>query len=90
MSLKEKLELLNDQSSITEIQNYIEYMKKDRGFDTIPIEREFMLMTEEVGELAKAIRKETNGYLDPARTYDFHSCEASLVSPVGIEPTTNP
>lgn len=70
MELKEKLELLNDKSSVREIQDYIEDMKIDRGFNTISIEREMMLMLEEFGELAKAIRKETKGRLDPTKTYD--------------------
>jgi len=70
MELREKLELLNENSSVTEVQNYIENMKIARGFNTISIEREMMLMMEEFGELAKAIRKSTKGRLDPEKVYD--------------------
>lgn len=72
MELKEKLELLNEKSSVSEIQKYIKDMKKSRKFDGCTIEREMMLFLEELGELAKAIRKNTNGRLDAAKEYDIH------------------
>ncbi len=70
MELKEKLELLNEKSTIAEVQKYIEDMKKARKFDKITIEREMMLFLEELGELAKAIRKDTKGKLDIAKEYN--------------------
>ena len=70
MELKEKLEMLNENSSVAEIQQYIRDMKKDRKFDNVTIEREMMLFLEELGELAKAIRKNTKGHLDVAKKYD--------------------
>lgn len=71
MELKEKLEILNEKSSVSEIQKYVEDMKKDRKFDGITIEREMMLFLEEIGELAKAIRKSTNGRLDTSKEYNI-------------------
>lgn len=38
-------------------QCYVEQILKERGFDDETVEQKFMLFTEEVGELAKAIRK---------------------------------
>lgn len=70
MELREKLELLNEKSSVAEIQKYIKDMKKDRKFDGVTIEREMMLFLEELGELAKAIRKKTKGHLDIAKEYE--------------------
>lgn len=70
MELKEKLNLLNENSSTAEIQKYISDMKKYRKFDGISIEREMLLFMEEIGELAKAIRKNTNGHLDVSKEYD--------------------
>ena len=70
MELKEKLELLNEKSSIAEVQKYIKDMKKARKFDGVTIEREMMLFLEELGELAKAIRKNTKGHLDIAKEYN--------------------
>jgi MazG nucleotide pyrophosphohydrolase domain. len=68
--LKEKFDKIDSKSSIMEIQNYIEDMKIARNFDMINIEREMMLFMEEVGELAKAIRKEKMGHLDVTKVYD--------------------
>ena len=70
MELKEKLELLNEKSSVIEIQKYIKDMKKVRKFDGVTIEREMMLFVEELGELAKAIRKNTKGHLDMEKEYN--------------------
>ncbi|MCI8654280.1 MAG: nucleotide pyrophosphohydrolase [Clostridia bacterium] len=70
MELKEELELLNEKSSVAEIQEYIKDMKKARKFDGVTIEREMMLFLEELGELAKAIRKKTKGRLDIEKEYN--------------------
>lgn len=70
IELKEKLDKLNENTSVKDVQNYINDMKIARGFNTVSIEREMMLMLEEFGELAKAIRKETKGRLDPSKAYD--------------------
>ena len=72
MELKEELELLNEKSSIAEVQQYIKDMKKARKYDGVTIEREMMLFIEEIGELAKAIRKNTNGSLDINKQYDVN------------------
>ena len=61
MEIKEELELLNENSTIADIQKYIKDMKKARKFDGVTIEREMMLFIEEIGE---AIRKNTNGSLN--------------------------
>ena len=70
MELKEKLELLNEKSSIAEVQKYIKDMKKARKFDRVTIEREMMLFLEELGELAKKKKKNTKGHLDIAKEYN--------------------
>ena len=72
MELKEKLEMLDDKSSVAEVQKYIKDMKAARKFDRVTIEREMMLFLEELGELAKAIRKKTNGHLDIAKEYNVN------------------
>lgn len=70
MELREKLELLNENSSISDVQKYVKDLMIDRKFDDIPIEKEMMLFIEELGELAKAIRKRTKGYLDINKEYE--------------------
>ena len=67
MEIKEELELLNENSTIADIQKYIKDMKKARKFDGVTIEREMMLFIEEIGE---AIRKNTNGSLNVNKKYD--------------------
>ena len=54
--LKEQLEGLSSNSSIKELQNYIKNMIRERGFRTSLLER-MCLLTEEIGELAKEVRK---------------------------------
>ena len=47
---------INVCSNLKEIQNYITKMMEVNGFDNTPLEL-FCYLTEEVGELAKEIRK---------------------------------
>lgn len=75
MNLKEKLELLNAKSCLKDIQDYVEEMQKDRGFYERTNGREMLLLMEEVGELAKAIRKESKGKLDINKKYDTNISE---------------
>ena len=48
---------LNESNTLPEIQNYIKEVIKIRGFDEQEIEKTMLLLLEEVGELAKSIRK---------------------------------
>lgn len=52
------LNKLDKNASLNEIQNYIKEVIKLRGFSEQDIEKTMLLLTEEVGELAKAIRKD--------------------------------
>lgn len=54
---KKLLELLNRQSSIDDIQLYIKKVITIRGFSDQRIQDKMLLLLEETGELAKAIRK---------------------------------
>lgn len=54
---KKLLELLNRQSSIDDIQLYIKKAITIRGFSDQRIQDKMLLLLEETGELAKAIRK---------------------------------
>lgn len=55
---KELFAKLNKNNTLNEIQEYIEKVIEIRGFGDQPIEQRMLLLIEEVGELAKAIRKE--------------------------------
>ena len=51
------LKKLSDKSSINEIQSYIKKVMEVRGFNKEKSSDKILLLVEEVGELAKAIKK---------------------------------
>lgn len=53
----ELYELLNEKNTLNEIQNYIKEVIKIRGFSEQKVKDKMLLLLEETGELAKAIRK---------------------------------
>lgn len=55
---------LNEKSSLKEIQDYAKKMIIARGFEEETLQDLLMLLTEEVGELAKEIRKTKKHKLD--------------------------
>ena len=57
MELKEKYNSLTNKSSVQELQEYVKQMIITRGFQDEDIKDLMILLTEETGELAKAIRK---------------------------------
>lgn len=54
---KELLKLLNKQSTVDDVQDYIKKVITLRGFSNQRIQDKMLLLLEETGELAKAIRK---------------------------------
>ena len=68
-SLKKELDSLSKKSSAEDVQKYIKNMIEVRGFRTNLLER-MCLLTEEVGELAKEVRKsEKNLAVDVDKKY---------------------
>lgn len=57
--LKEEINSLSKESSVEDLQKYIKNMIEVRGFKTTLLER-MCLLTEEMGELAKEVRKTDN------------------------------
>ncbi len=62
--LEKELSKLNDKSSINDVQEYINKMLKTRGFEGQSKQEIMLLLTEEIGELAKEVRKSTNMKID--------------------------
>lgn len=60
--LKKELNKLSKKSSVEDLQKYIKDMFEVRNFRTSLLER-MCLLTEEVGELAKEVRKTDNNLL---------------------------
>jgi len=48
-----------------DLQTYVRQMTASRGFDHEAVTEKFVLMMEEVGELAKAVRKTQGMHTDP-------------------------
>ena len=43
--------------SLQKLQAYVWQINKERGFDTVDAAKKMLMLTEEVGELAKAVRR---------------------------------
>lgn len=69
IELKKKLDNLSKESSVAEVQKYIRDMYEVRNFKNTMLER-MCLLTEEIGELAKEVRKsEKNLRIDVDKKY---------------------
>ena len=67
---KELLDLLNKRKNIDEIQEYIKKVIEIRGFVNQRVQDKMLLLLEETGELAKAIRKTL-----PEASIDYNKIE---------------
>ena len=73
------LKKLSDKSSINEIQSYIKKVMEVRGFNKEKSSDKILLWVEEVGELAKAIRKnEKKLGIDKTKEYNYSSIESEI------------
>ena len=68
INLKQEFENLDEKSSLKELQDYTKKMIKSRGFDNETPQDIMLLLTEELGELAKEVRKSTNIKMDIKQT----------------------
>lgn len=76
------LNKLNDKSSLSEIQQYIDTVVNLRGWASESIQETMLLLLEETGELAKAIRKSETGMsvdMDKMQNYDTVESEVADV-----------
>ena len=70
------LKKLSKENSINEIQSYIKKIMEIRGFNKEKSSDKILLLVEEVGELAKAIRKnERKIGIDKTKEYNYSSIE---------------
>ena len=78
----EQLELwknLNADDTVIQIQEYIRKVIELRGFSEQSIEKTMLLLTEEVGELAKAIRKDkTSMAIDKLKINNYDTIESEV------------
>lgn len=57
--------------TLADIQKYVDDMMHERGFHDQHITQECMMLTEEVGELMKCVRKTGGMRMDTAKEYDI-------------------
>jgi len=69
--LEDKLEKMDRNTSLSDIQQYINDMIEIRGFTDETPQDIMLLMLEEVGELAKAVRKTTHIKMDINKINDY-------------------
>ena len=82
MKNENQLELyrnLNDNSSLRNLQKYVNQINEIRGFNKQEITKTMLLLTEEVGELAKAIRKNaTDMSIDINKQNNYDTIESEV------------
>jgi len=70
---------LNEKTSLVELQEYIKKVIEIRGFSDKNIQEEMLLLLEETGELAKAIRKKVpNGTIDKNKINNYTAVEEEV------------
>lgn len=68
--LKEELKNFQENTSLEQLQIYIKQMRMARGFDKQTAKDTMLFLTEEVGELAKEVRKISGYQLDSAKSQE--------------------
>lgn len=66
--LKLQLQKMNNKTSLEDIQKYVNEMIEIRGFTNETPQDVMLLLTEEIGELAKEVRKTTHIKMDVAKS----------------------
>lgn len=70
---------LKEQNTLQEIQQYLKKVIEIRGFSNQEIEKTMLLLLEETGELAKAIRKNaTNMRIDETKLSHYDTIENEI------------
>lgn len=70
---------LNENNTLQEVQQYIREVIKIRGFAEQEIEKTMLLLLEEVGELAKSIRKNaTSMSIDKSKINHYDTIESEV------------
>ena len=76
---KDLLNNLNEKTSLTELQEYIKKVIEIRGFSDKSIQEEMLLLLEETGELAKAVRKKLpSGTIDNNKLKNYTEIEEEV------------
>lgn len=78
-NLRRIFQWFKEDTSLVELQNYINNVLEIRGFNNQSIELKLMLLMEEVGELAKSIRKDSTRLpIDRCKINNYSSIEEEI------------
>lgn len=70
---------LKEENTVKEVQEYIKQVIEIRGFSNESVEQTMLLLTEEIGELAKAIRKDkTTMAIDNNKIKNYDTIESEV------------
>ncbi|MDE6432962.1 MAG: hypothetical protein K2L07_01890 [Lachnospiraceae bacterium] len=70
---------MNAKMTLSDFQTYFDKVLSLRGFQSDSVEDKILLLVEEVGELAKAVRKEQSGLgIDYSRVENYDSVKGEL------------
>jgi len=79
MTQQELYNQLNPNVSLNDVQEYIKKVIELRGFSEQSVQTSLLLLLEETGELAKAIRKTSAGMsVDPNRLQNYDTVESEV------------
>lgn len=79
MTQFELLDQLDTNTSLNGVQEYVKKVIGMRGFDTQSVQSSLLLLLEETGELAKAVRKNSSGMsVDINKLYNYDTIESEL------------
>lgn len=79
MTQRDLYNKLKENTSFAEIQLYVKNVIALRGFSSKSVKESMLLLLEETGELAKAIRKNTEGMsVDEERLYNYDTIESEV------------
>lgn len=76
---KELFKNLKPTSTLPDIQTYVKKVLQIRGFENQNVKDKLLLLSEEVGELAKAVRKNSSGAsVDLKKLENYDSVESEI------------
>lgn len=75
--------ILKEKPSLAELQNYQRRVCAERGWDQTSDLEAFLLFTEEIGELAKAIRNRKQLYTEKGKVLDEFEMEGEFADVLG-------
>lgn len=79
MTQQDYFEKINESTSLTGIQEYIKKVIDLRGFGAQPAQASMLLLLEETGELAKAVRKSSAGMsVDETMLHKYDTVESEV------------